>query len=244
MIPPLLAGRVAAVTGGAGGLGGAIAAMLEVSGATVARLDVVAGKGVIPCDVTDERSIRDALAAAARDGRLDIVVANAGVVPPWRETEELDLEAFDRTLAVNVSGVAATFKHAVPFLKERGGALVATGSIMGYRAHARQAAYVASKHAVVGLVKAAALDLGRYGIRDNAVAPGAVATDALLARMDWRAEVGLGPARAKALAAAAQETALGRMTTADDVARTVLWLASDLSAGVTGQLVPVEGGLA
>jgi enoyl-[acyl-carrier-protein] reductase (NADH) len=62
--------------------------------------------------------------------------------------------------------------------------------------------------------------------------------------MDWRAEAGLGPQRADALAAAAQETALGRMTTADDVARTVLWLVSDLSAGVTGQLVPVEGGLA
>jgi NAD(P)-dependent dehydrogenase (short-subunit alcohol dehydrogenase family) len=244
MTPPLLAGRVAAVTGAASGLGAAIAAMLEVAGATVSRLDLTTGEGVIPCDVTDERSIREALAAAARDGRLDIVVANAGVVPPWRETEDLDLEAFDHTLAVNVRGVAATFKHAVPFLKERGGALVATGSIMSYRAHARQAAYVASKHAVVGLVKAAALDLGRYGIRVNAVGPGAVATEALLARMDWRAEVGLGPSRAEALAAAAQETALGRMTTSDDVAGTVLWLASDLSAGVTGQLVPVEGGLA
>jgi NAD(P)-dependent dehydrogenase (short-subunit alcohol dehydrogenase family) len=244
MIPPLLASRVAAVTGAAGGLGAAIAAMLEASGATVARLDLAVGEGVIPCDVTDEQSIRDALAAAARDRRLDIVVANAGIVPPWRETEDLDLETFDRTFAVNVRGVAATFKHAVPFLKEKGGALVATGSIMSYRAHARQAAYVASKHAVVGLVKAAALDLGRYGIRVNAVGPGAVATEALLARMDWRAEAGLGPERADALAAAAQETALGRMTTADDVARTVLWLASDLAAGVTGQLIPVEGGLA
>lgn len=245
MTADLLSGRVAVVTGGARGLGAAIARTLEGAGARVARLDVVEGPAVIRCDVTDEASVAAAFdGVARREGRLDIVVANAGLVPPWRETEAYDLAEWDRVYAVNIRGVAATFKHAVPHLKTNGGAIIATSSIMGYRAHARQALYVASKHAVLGMVRAAALDLGRYGIRVNAIGPGSVATDALLERLDYRSSIGIGPPRAEALAAAAKETALGRMVSEDDVAKTVLFLASDLASGITGQLVAVEGGLA
>lgn len=244
MITIDLTGRVAVVTGAARGLGAAMADMLAAAGAETIRLDVEAGAGVIGCDVTDEASIKSAMASAAsRHGRLDIVIANAGIVPPWRETEVLDLALFQRTLDVNVTGVAATLKHAVPHMKARGGAIVATSSIMGARAHGRQAAYVASKHAVLGIVRAAALDLGRYNIRVNAVGPGSVATDALLSRIDARERDGIGPARAAALEAAAREPAIGRMITAEDVARTVLYLSSDLASGVSGQLVVVDGAL-
>ena len=240
----LLTGRVAAVTGAARGLGAAIAATFERAGAIVVRLDVLDVPGVIRCDVTDEATVAATFAAiAATHGRLDVVVANAGLVPPWRETEAYDLGEWDRVYAVNVRGVAATFKHAVPAMKSRGGSIIATSSIMGYRAHARQALYVATKHAVLGMVRAAALDLGRYGIRVNAIGPGSVATTALLERIDRRAALGLGPERDAALASAARETALGRLVSEDDVAKTVLYLASDLASGVTGQLVAIDGGL-
>ena len=98
-------------------------------------------------------------AAQAFDG-IDIVVANAGIVPPWHETSDLDLEEFERTLAVNARGIAATIKHAVPAMQTRGGAIIATASINAVKGHARQLAYTASKHAVYGIVQCAALDLG------------------------------------------------------------------------------------
>lgn len=238
----LLDGRVAAITGGARGLGAAICDEFRAAGAIAVALDIA---GAEPCDVTDEPSVTAALArVAAAHGRLDIVVCNAGVVPPWRGVEALDLDEWDRVFAVNVRGVAATMKAAVPHLKAQGGAIVAMSSIMGYRAHGGQAAYVASKHAVLGLVRAAALDLGRHGIRVNAIGPGSVATGALLGRMAARADAGIAPPVPQALEAAAMEPALGRMVTERDVARTALYLASELASGVTGQIVPVEGGLA
>ena len=142
----------------------------------------------------------------------------------------------------NVRGVAATLKHAVPALKERGGAIIVTASLNSRRAHPSQGLYTATKHAVLGIVRAAALDLGRYGIRVNAVGPGPVATEALLSRITERAVRG-GPSVDDALRHFAEETALRRMVSEADVANTVLFLASDLSAGLTGALVPIDAGL-
>jgi NAD(P)-dependent dehydrogenase (short-subunit alcohol dehydrogenase family) len=246
--PELLAGRVALVTGGARGLGAAIAAAFARSGATGSVVDVEAGASpdgwlALAVDVTDEETIAGAVAATVeRFGRLDVVVANAGVVPPWTETSELDLEELDRVLAVNVRGVAATIKHAVPALRERGGSIVVMASLNAHRAHPRQHAYTASKHAVLGLARSAALDLGRFGIRVNALGPGPVLTDALRGRIERRAAEGGLPAE-EALREYA-DTAIGRMVTEQDVANAALFLASDLSAGITGALLPVDGGLA
>jgi NAD(P)-dependent dehydrogenase (short-subunit alcohol dehydrogenase family) len=94
------------------------------------------------------------------------------------------------------------------------------------------------------MVRAAALDLGRFGIRVNAIGPGSVATEALVGRMAARADAGISPPVPQALEAAAREPALQRMVTERDVARTALYLVSDLASGVTGQIIPVEGGLA
>ena len=252
-VPQLLAGRVALVTGGAGGLGAAIAQTLAAAGARGLVLDRDVAAAAPPAgwtaeavDVTDDGALRAAVAACAeRLGRLDVVVANAGVVPPWRETAALDAAEWDRVSAVNVRGVAATIAAAVPALRAAAPAsasVIALASINARVAHPRQALYTATKHAVVGIVRATAADLGRDGIRVNAVAPGPIATDALLGRMEARAAGG-GLSSEQALAAAAEQTALGRIATAQEVADAVLFLASDLASGVTGQVLAVDAGI-
>ena len=178
----------------------------------------------------------------ARFSRLDIVVANAGVVPPWSDTDELDLDQLDEVFSINVRGVAATLKHGVVALKERGGAIVVMASLNAWRAHPSQPIYTASKHAVLGLLRTAALDAGRYGIRVNGLGPGPILTGALRDRLERRRPT-VGFPVEQALADAAAGTALGRMATEEDVARAALFLASDLSSGITGALLPVDGGI-
>jgi NAD(P)-dependent dehydrogenase (short-subunit alcohol dehydrogenase family) len=248
-----LEGKAALLTGGARGLGRTIAQRLAEAGAVGTIVDlqseltetsVPSGWKRVAADVRRENEIAAAVRTTLEElGRLDIVIANAGVVPPWRETEALDLVEWDDVFAINVRGVAVTLKHAVPALKARGGAIIATASLNSWRAHPRQGLYTATKHAVLGIVRAAALDLGRYGIRVNAVGPGPVATEALLSRIARRAVAG-GPSVDHALRQFAEETALRRMVSEADVANTVLFLASDLSAGLTGTLVPIDAGLA
>ena len=243
----LLAGRIALVTGGARGLGAAIARAFAQSGASGSVVDLDTcpceeGWASIAADVTDERDVERAVAATVdRFGRLDIVVANAGIVPEWGETSNLDLALLDATLAVNVQGVAATLKHGARVMKD-GGSFVVTASINAWHAAPAQGAYTASKHAVLGLVRTAALDLGARGIRVNALGPGPVATAALRERLARRAAGGGLPLE-DALRQAAAGTALGRMVTEDDVANAALFLASDLSSGITGALLPVDAGL-
>jgi NAD(P)-dependent dehydrogenase (short-subunit alcohol dehydrogenase family) len=228
----MLAGKIAVVTGAARGLGAAIALRLAAEGAEVVRLDLPG------CDVADEAQVAAAMGALPR---IDFLVANAGLVPPWRSVESLDLAEWDRVFAVNVRGVAASIKHAVPNMP-RGGAIVAMASIMAEMGAPGQALYTASKHAVLGLVRATAHDLGPRGIRVNAIGPGPIATAALLGRMEARHASG-GPAPEAALAAEAARTPLGRMATEADVAATALFLLSDAAAGITGRMLRVDAGL-
>ena len=246
----MLAGRVALVTGGGRGLGAAIARTFAAAGALGSVVDLGAGDApegwsALMADVTVEAELERAVAETVeRFGRLDVIVANAGVVPPWSDVAELDLDELDRTLAVNVRGVAATLKAGARALKlNGGGSIVVTASLNSWRAAPAQASYTASKHAVLGLVRAAALDVGPRGIRVNAIAPGPVATDALRERLAQRASAG-GLAVEPALALLAEGTALGRMVSEDEVANAALFLASDLSSGITGALLPVDGGVA
>ena len=244
----LLEGKVALITGGSRGLGLAIAERFAAEGAKGLLLDLPQaietakapdGFQFSPGDVTDETSIK-ATVARATDvfGRLDIVIGNAGVVPKWRETEHLDLKEWDRVMAINARGMAATIKHAVPALKQSHGAIVLMASINAYSAHANQMVYTASKHAVLGIARAAAQDLGRFGIRVNAVAPGPILTEALLERVRKRTGEGLS----EALVKMESQTALKRLASADEVAKAVLFLASDLASGITGEMLPVNAG--
>ena len=244
-------GKRVLITGGGSGAGESLALGFAAQGAEVViagrRMDALQSvaakaKGIrcVQADVTEEASVKRMFDEA---GAVDIVVANAGLVPPWRDTEAIDLAEWDEVFAVNVRGVVATIKCAVPALKRRGGgSIVALGSLMSWSAHPQQCCYVASKHAVLGIVRATARELGRFAIRVNAIGPGSIATDALLGRVARRARAG-GPPVEEALAQSAAQTMLGRMATEEDVANTVLFLASDLAAAQTGQLVPVDCGL-
>jgi NAD(P)-dependent dehydrogenase (short-subunit alcohol dehydrogenase family) len=244
-----LEGKTAVVTGGATGIGAAVASLFSAAGARGAVLDVArAGDGPdgwesIEADVRDDASLASAFEAVrARFGGLDVLVAAAGIVPPWSGVASLDLAEWDEVLAVNARGVAATLLHALPAMGE-GGSVVVVASLNAWKGDPRLAAYTASKHAVLGLVRSAALDLGPRGIRVNAIAPGPIATDAMLGRMRSR-EAELGLPVEDALAAAGSLTALGRIATVDEVAGAALFLASGLSSGVTGHLLPVDAGIA
>lgn len=248
-----LSGRRALVTGGARGLGRAIAEMLQDAGAAIAVVDqeAVLKTADLPLawyqlalDLTGsdaEPALADFI--ARRDG-LDILVANAGRVPLWRRVAALDMAEWDAVFALNVRAIAASLKAATPALKASDcGAAVLMASINGYRAHPDQTLYTSSKHAVLGLMRAAALDLGRDGVRVNALAPGPILTKALRARIAARAAAG-GPPAETVIAAMQAETALGRVATENDVAKAACFLASDIASGITGVCLPVEAGLA
>jgi NAD(P)-dependent dehydrogenase (short-subunit alcohol dehydrogenase family) len=244
----LLEGKTAFVTGGAAGFGLAILEGFAAAGARGCAFDLEPPARPLPAgwdyragDVREEASLAGALAAVKdKLGRLDILVANAGVVPPWHDSEAIDLGEWDDVFAVNVRGVVATIKQGVPLMKAAGGSIIAMASVSAREGHPRQAAYVASKHAVLGIARATALDVGRFGIRVNALCPGPVATQALLDRLRHRAEQGISSEK-EALRRYGQ-TALGRMATVEDVAGAALFLASSLSSGVTGQAIVVDAG--
>ena len=247
----ILDGKFALVTGSSNGLGSAIVNELAAAGAVGAGIDIEPGVGELPegwadirGNVANESDIEAAMAVISdKADRLDIVVANAGIVPPWSESANVDLDEWDHVFAVNVRGVMATIKHSVPLMKRDGGSIVVMGSLNSHRAHGKQCLYTATKHAVLGIVRATALDLGRYGIRVNALGPGPIATDALLGRLEARAKQG-EPRADEVLKQFASDAALGRMATEKDVARAAMFLASHLASGMTGQILPVDAGLA
>ena len=249
MAEGLLAGKTALITGGAQGLGRAILDGFAATGARGLVLDLTPPADPLPPgwdfvagDVTRESDIEAACRqAAASFGRIDCLVANAGIVPPWRETAAIDLAEWDRVFAVNTRGVMVSIKHAVPLMRGAGGSIIVMASVNAVTAHPRQMAYTASKHAALGIARAAAQDLGRFAIRVNALAPGPIGTEALLRRLVER-EAGGGLAAEEALRRYA-ETPLGRMATAAEVTGAAIFLASALSTGITGQLIPVDAGL-
>ncbi len=245
-----LNGRIAVVTGAARGLGRAIAERLAQAGASIVAVDVPGAFAEVPAgwrveaiDLSDDAADAALKRLAADLGTVDIVVANAGIVPPWRGMDALDRAEWDRVMRVNVWALAATIGAFALAMERSGrGSVIAMASINGYKAHPKQVLYTASKHAVIGIVRAAALDLGPRQIRVNALAPGPIATEALVQRIEARHRAG-GPAPVIALQDLADGSALGRLATPQDVANAAHFLASDASAGMTGVVLPVEAGL-
>lgn len=238
-------GRVVLVTGGGTGIGRAIArafldngASVAVSGRHEATLDeALSGYPAertlaVVSDIADPGGAKALVAAVLqRFGRLDVVVSNAAV---WAGGDLADLtpEAWQALRATNIDGLFHLVQAALPALVESRGNLVATASVSGLFGDWGQAAYNASKHAVVGFIRSLALDYGDRGVRFNAVAPAFTLTG-------MTAGVGRSPAD---LAPFVDRIALGRPGTPEDVAPAVLFLASDDAAYVTGSVLTVDGG--
>lgn len=230
-------GDVAIVTGGARGIGAAIAASLAAAGAHVHVFDACEPRVVVPgveahlVDLRDPDAVRAAVDAVLTDsGGVQLLVNNAGVTrdaPLWKLAEE----DWQTVLDVNLSGAFRVLSALAPSMRDaRHGRIVQIASINGLRGKFGQANYSASKAGLIGLTRTAALELGRRGITVNAVAPGLIDTEMTA---DLPPEV-----RAKAL----EESALGKAGSVDDIAATVLFLLSDAARHITGVVVPVDGG--
>jgi NAD(P)-dependent dehydrogenase (short-subunit alcohol dehydrogenase family) len=244
----MLAGKVAVVTGGASGIGRATALRMAKEGARVlvADLDGTGAERVAntirqaggearaqPCDVARDA---DAAAMVGRAveawGRLDVAFNNAGVAPGEAlPLAEIAPEEWTRVLGINLSGVFFCLRHQIPAMaRNGGGAIVNTASIAGRIALPRAGAYVAAKHAVIGLTRSAALDHAADGVRVNAICPGYVETPLAARAIERR--------RDEILA----RVPLRRIGTAGEIAELVVWLCSDRAGFVTGESIAADGG--
>jgi NAD(P)-dependent dehydrogenase (short-subunit alcohol dehydrogenase family) len=247
-----LSGAAALVTGGARGIGAAIAEALAANGARVAVADIDAAgaaaqadrlPGAIGCamDVRDAAQAEAAVEkTVAAFGRIDILVNNAGVNTL---AHRVDVDAFPpdewrRIVGVDLDGVFVVSRSAIPRMRAQGGGrIVNIASVVGLTALRLQCAFAAAKAGVIHLTRAMALELGPAGIRVNAIAPGSVLTE--VTRKLFYADDGSFHARVGRLM---QHIPLGRPGSPQEIANAALFLASDASAGVHGHLLTVDGG--
>lgn len=243
--------RIAIVTGAAGGIGSAIAATLarqgwrlvlsDRSGADLNRslqacLALTVHVEAFPADVTQEADVVDLVQCArVHYGRLDGFVSNAGIAGVVQPISDYSLGDFERTMAVNVTGTFLCLKHALPVMQDAGaGSFVAMGSTSSIRGRANLAGYVASKHAVLGLVRTAALESVGTSVRVNAVLPGPTQT-AMIEEINKMAAVGVPDGRVQRAVAAPYGTP-------QDAANTVAFLLSDASSHMNGAALVLDGG--
>jgi NAD(P)-dependent dehydrogenase (short-subunit alcohol dehydrogenase family) len=255
-----VAGKIAVITGAAGGLGRAAALMLASEGATVVATDFAAAQGeavvaqivgaggraeFLDHDVTDEDAWRSVIAhVRAAHGRLDVLVNNAGIGLS-SPVVEMSLADWRRQTAVNLDGVFLGVKHGLPLMRETGGgSIINVSSIAGIKASANVSGYCATKGAVRLFTKSVALECAalKDGVRVNSLHPGIVETAI------WDTLIGTGPEgsnarpRGPTLAAFTERAVpLGRPGLPEEIAAGILWLASDESSYVTGTELVIDG---
>lgn len=248
-------GKIVVITGAGGGIGRATALAFADAGAKLMLVDVDARAGeetlaqvrargakadFLRADVSRSADVRAYVAAAVdKHGRIDCFFNNAGIEGKVGPIHEIDEDAFDAIIAVNLKGVFLGLRHVLPvMLKQRAGTIVNTASVAALVGSPGLSAYVASKHGVLGLTRAASTDVAGYGVRINAVCPGPVQT-----RMIQSLEQQRSP-HDPAAAAAAMRASIpsGRYAAPEEVANVVLFLCSDLSGSVTGTHIAIDGG--
>ena len=248
-------GQVAVVTGAGGGIGRAVCLALCDVGAKVLAVDLAEASGdetvamvrkrggeavFHRTDVSVEADVAAYVGRAIEAwGRIDVFMNNAGWQGPIQSLVDTHVEVFDKVMAINVRGVFLGLKHVLPVMTARGkGAVVNTASLAAHIGIRGLAPYSASKHAVLGLTKSAAIEVARKGVRVNAVCPGPVETPMLR-----EIEAAQAPGEAQALRAKRAATIPdGRYAQPEEVANLMIYLASDLASHITGQSMEINGG--
>lgn len=245
--------RVVIVTGGSKGIGEGCARVFCAEGGLVSILargleagDALArelndkgpGRAIfLPCDVADPEALRTAIdKTVAAFGRLDCMINNAGSHPPAMTIEETSLDDMERLMRVNYLSTFAGCKFAVPYLKRTKGTIINVSSMTAVLGQEHSTAYCATKGAQVSLTKSLAIELGRDGIRVNAILPSNIDTPLM---RDWAATL---PDPESALDRVAKLQVFGRMGTIEEMGRLALFLATEDSSFLTGQAIEAEGG--
>jgi NAD(P)-dependent dehydrogenase (short-subunit alcohol dehydrogenase family) len=253
-----LADKVAVMTGGAGGIGRAAAQLFAEEGARVLLVDVhqaalqnavqTIGSHVASYTVADttqpEQVQHFVQTAVERYGGIDIFLANAGIEGVVQPITDYPIEVFDQVMAVNVRAVWLGLKYVIPVMRARGGgSIVITSSTAGIRGGPGVSPYTTSKHAVIGLMRAAALECAPLGIRVNTVNPAPIETRMMRSLEEMRASASGGATTVEQIKQhAASRIPLKRYGTPEEVARLMLFLASDESSFCTGGVYMVDGG--
>jgi glucose 1-dehydrogenase len=247
-----LINKVAIITGGAQGMGAVTAELFAKEGAKVVIADFNEEKGLeqtnkikaaggecsfVKTDVSQSKDVEHMVKFAVDTyGRLDIAVNNAAITPDDKPIADFDEAYWDRLMSIDLKGVALSLKYEVRQMMSQGGggSIINTSSVSGIRPQPGTPAYIAAKHAVIGLTKSAAIDYSPHNIRINSVAPGAIDTPMLRGALE---QFSLNPEEY-----AKQLSMLGRFAKPEEVAHANLWLASDDSSFVTGAVYAVDGG--